>query len=387
MMIFAIDLGKFKSVGCLYDTDSKSATYSKFDNRPGVVHDLLVEHKPDRLVIEIGTTAGWVQDIGEALEIPTQVANTNHAAWRFSVNPNKSDRNDALRLAKMSALDELPTVNLPGKKIREWRSLIGYRTRLVRERTSIKNAIRSCLDQRGERMPPAAKGWGRENLERLAAMAKPMDQCPLDQLWRGILHEELGRLEQVQERLKTIEAKLDEVARADPRVKQLRVDPRGGSAAGGDRRGDDPRPAPLPQPARSGVVRRSHPGAVPERQHRPAGPDHLPRQPDPAVVAGGGCVADASAQPALRCDLRRGDPRRQEAQEDRGGGGGEASAGDLLGDAPRQDAVEGSVVGDGRPAPGTGGAGACPAGGAGGVATQPDAGAARPWGERAAPAS
>ncbi len=225
MMIFAIDLGKFKSVGCLYDTDSKSATYSKFDNRPDVVHDLLVEHKPDRLVIEIGTTAGWVQDIGEALEIPTQVANTNHAAWRFSVNPNKSDRNNALRLAKMSALDELPTVNLPGKKIREWRSLIGYRTRLVRERTSIKNAIRSCLDQRGERMPPAVKGWGRENLERLAAMAKPMDQCPLDQLWRGILHEELGRLEQVQERLKSIEAKLDEVARADPRVKQLQSIP------------------------------------------------------------------------------------------------------------------------------------------------------------------
>ena len=225
MKIFAIDLGKFKSVACLYDDRTKDATYLKFDNRPDVIHDLLVEHKPDRLVVEVGSTAGWVQDLGQALEIPTQVANTNHPAFRFTVNPNKSDRADALRLAKMSALDELPTVQLPGKKTREWRSLIAYRTRLVRSRTSIKNAIRSCLDQRGERMPDASKGWSQANLDRLAELARPLGDCPLDQLWRGMLHEELERFEQIQAHLKAVEAKLDEVAKADPRVRQLQTIP------------------------------------------------------------------------------------------------------------------------------------------------------------------
>ena len=74
--ILAIDLGKFKSVACDYDTTTHSHTFTTLPTTPQAVHDLVVEHSPDRVVIEVGSQAGWVKDLCEALGIEVQVAKT-----------------------------------------------------------------------------------------------------------------------------------------------------------------------------------------------------------------------------------------------------------------------------------------------------------------------
>ena len=61
--ILAIDLGKFKSVACLFDTADGEYSYRTLPTAPAQFHDLFQSEAPDRVVIEIGAQAGWIADL------------------------------------------------------------------------------------------------------------------------------------------------------------------------------------------------------------------------------------------------------------------------------------------------------------------------------------
>jgi len=209
MTIVAMDLGKNKSVVCVYDAGSGQHEFVTIRTRPQQVHDLLVERQPERVVIEAGPASGWVHDLAKALGLAVQVANTNHEIWRWKANSKKTDRSDALRLARLSALGQLPTVHMPSKAVRQWRSLIEYRHSLVARRTAIKNSIRAILEREGISWKAGKSGWTQEVLEALRRMAKPLAQLEQDDLWRGQLAVELEMLWSVEEALAVVTKKLD----------------------------------------------------------------------------------------------------------------------------------------------------------------------------------
>src|SRR3954469_7656976 len=130
MLILAIDLGKAKSVACWYQTAADDASdgcrheFRTVPTRPGEFHALLSDRPVDRVVIEICDAAGWIVDLCRTLNIDVQVANTNQEAWRWKNVKNKCDRSDGLKLARLSAMDQLSLVHVPRKDVREWRSLI-----------------------------------------------------------------------------------------------------------------------------------------------------------------------------------------------------------------------------------------------------------------------
>lgn len=223
--ILAIDLGKFKSVACDYDSTSNEHEFATVPTRAQELHDLITERRPDLVVIEVGSQAGWVKDLCEALEVPVQVANPNHEGWRWKNVKRKTDRGDALKLAKLAAMGQVPTVTLPPQRVREWRALIRYRAKLVDRRTSIKNSIRALLDRHGLGMPPRKAGWTREALDRLRAMSRPLDAVALDDLWRGQLATELTALAQIEQLVRAVERKLNAIAAKDERVNRLRTIP------------------------------------------------------------------------------------------------------------------------------------------------------------------
>ena len=97
MKILAMDLGKNKTVVCIYDQKSGKHRYQKVMTGPQQMHDLIVEHKPDRVVFEICSAAGWVFDIARCVGIEVQVANTNGQAWRWKNIRRKNDREDAVQ--------------------------------------------------------------------------------------------------------------------------------------------------------------------------------------------------------------------------------------------------------------------------------------------------
>ena len=80
MDILAMDLGKNNTVICYYQAGSGEHRFSKIKTTRQAIHDLLVEHNPDRVVFEICSIAGWVYDICLALKLETQVANPNTQA-------------------------------------------------------------------------------------------------------------------------------------------------------------------------------------------------------------------------------------------------------------------------------------------------------------------
>ena len=223
--ILAIDLGKFTSVACDYDVTNHSHTFTTVKTRPAVLHDLIVEREPDRVVIEIGSAAGWVRDLCEGLGVELEVANPNHEAWRWKNIKRKTDRDDAFKLARLSAAGQLPMVAVPCAQTRQWRALILYRAKLVGRRTKIKNSIRGLLDRQGLSMPGRAAAWTKQGLESLAAQAKTLMDCEPQELWRGQLALELQAYEQVDALIDQASAKLDALAANDERVQRLRTIP------------------------------------------------------------------------------------------------------------------------------------------------------------------
>jgi len=225
MKILALDLGKFKSVGCVYDTESQATEYATIKMAPFAVHDLIATHAPDRIVFEIGPAAGWVHDVALQTCRDVQVANPTTEGWRWRNVKAKTDRLDALKLARLSAVGQLPQVHVPSPVVRQRRGLIGYRHTLVARRTRIKNRIRSLLHCQGLGMPRGARGWTSASLLTLMKMSRAADDAAADELWRCELHEELDALRVIESRIKRIERRLDALNRCDTRVTLLRTIP------------------------------------------------------------------------------------------------------------------------------------------------------------------
>jgi transposase len=223
--ILALDLGKYKSVACAYSGDPDAARFESLTTDRDHLRRLFAKHRPAVVVFEACALAGWVHDLCAELGLPCRVANTASEAWKFKHAKRKTDRDDALRLAQLQALGQLPVVCLPPKPTREWRGLIACRQALVGRRVAAQNRIRAVLVGQGLPAPRGAKAWAVAGLEGIAQHARPLDQCRPDELWRGLLGLALTEYRQAQELLAQAEARLDQLGRADAGVRTLETIP------------------------------------------------------------------------------------------------------------------------------------------------------------------
>jgi transposase len=225
MKILALDLGKYKTVSCDYERESGAHRFRANLTTPAALQQLVKEVKPDRVVIEVCNIAGWVCDLLRGMGVEVQVANTSDDAWRWRKVKKKNDRCDALKAAQLSAVNQLREVHIPRIEVRQWRSLIAFRQQLVRRRGRSKNHIRDLLLSEGQILPRGGKSWTQLGVAHLEALAKPLNECGLDELWRGQLDIELRQLREVQQEITAAEEKLDAIAAADPRIALLRTIP------------------------------------------------------------------------------------------------------------------------------------------------------------------
>src|SRR5215471_10479114 len=122
--LLALDLGKYKTVACAYDPATTQARFDTLTTSRERLRKLCARQRPAAVVIEACLLAGWVHDLCHELGLPCHVANTASEAWKFKHLKRKTDKDDALRLAQLYALGQLPTVTLPQTAVRQWRSLI-----------------------------------------------------------------------------------------------------------------------------------------------------------------------------------------------------------------------------------------------------------------------
>jgi transposase len=218
--ILAIDLGKYKCVACV-DHAATESTFQTIDTSRADVARLIGRTRPAAVVIEACSLAGWVHDLCDELGVPCRVANTAAAAWKFKHAKRKTDRDDALRLAQLYALGQLPEVVVPAKAIREWRALIAHRQALITQRVAAQNRIRSILVGQGLPAPRGARAWTAAGLAGIGQFARPLTECGPDDLWRGALELALTAYGQAEELVAVAEAKLDTIGKADARVRLL----------------------------------------------------------------------------------------------------------------------------------------------------------------------
>ena len=270
--ILALDLGKYKTVACAYHGDPAAARFHTLDTTRDELRKMFQRHRPAVVAIEACTLAGWVHDLCGELGLACKVANTASEAWKFKHTRRKTDRDDALRLAQLQALGQLPTVTVPPPAQRQWRALIEHRQKLVGRRVALQNRIRSILVSQGLPAPVGHRAWTATGLAGIAAHARPLCDCGPEDLWRGRLHLTLGEREQVEQLLDQAEKKLDELAKADAGVRLLNTIP-----------GVGPRTAEavvafLPQPGRFRTTKQvsAYGGFVP-RQYQSTDTDHRGR--------------------------------------------------------------------------------------------------------------
>jgi transposase len=223
--IIAIDLGRYNSVACVYDRRTRAHSFRTLDTTPAELDQLLARHPGGLVVIEACANAGWAHDRACAAGHPVKVANTAAEAWKFKHLKRKTDRDDALRLAELEAIGQLPTVVMPDPATRQRRMLIAFRQELVGRRVACQNRVRSLFAAVGLPTPRGHRAWTGAGLLALGSHAKPMAECGPEELWRGMLHLALAEYHAAVEQLVEAERKLDELAKADPATKLLETIP------------------------------------------------------------------------------------------------------------------------------------------------------------------
>jgi len=223
--ILAADLGKFNSVLCWFDLDTRHTAFRTVRSATSDLRAELIRQPVAQVVFEACSQAGWVHDLCVELHLPALVASTTGAAWQWKRVKRKTDRDDALKLARLAAVGEIEGVPVPPRAVRQWKSLIGFRKRLVSERVRCQNRIRGLLVCQGLPAPQGAKAWTALGLAGIGQFAQPLAECGPDDLWCGELDRLLDRLRYLDSQTREVETKLDELAKSDSRVSLLETVP------------------------------------------------------------------------------------------------------------------------------------------------------------------
>lgn len=115
----------------------------------------------DQAVVEATTNAWWLVDLLQPLVASVVVAHPHQIKFITAARV-KTDRRDAMKLAKLLAADLIPAVWVPPVAVRELRGLVTHRRRLVSQRSQARNRLHSLL-HRQQLVPPDGKLFAPKN--------------------------------------------------------------------------------------------------------------------------------------------------------------------------------------------------------------------------------
>ena len=131
----------------------------------------------------------------------------------------KTDKIDARTLAHLARADLLPTAYAPPPEIREGRDLARHRTKLVRDRTRLKNRVHDILARYGLHSPfrDLFGRSGRSYLEDLLHTLRPIHQ--------SMLRDNLALIDQLNDHINQVSTEIKGRAKEEPLVQLLETMP------------------------------------------------------------------------------------------------------------------------------------------------------------------
>lgn len=224
MKILALDLGKFKTMCCFFDTQTRKHEFLAAATERSYLTTVFKKNKVDLVVMEACGPSGWINDLAVSLGLKTLVCSTNEDAWKWSNVKRKTDKDDALKLARMAAMNELKAVHMPSKEQREFRSLVKYRKTLDQRVTKMKNTIRAWFVNQGISIDSGEKAWN-TGRARIDSFRKPLAQCGPEELWKAELDLELAQLDALTAQLELVVKKLEAIGKSDRRIGRIMTIP------------------------------------------------------------------------------------------------------------------------------------------------------------------
>ncbi len=207
---------------CFFDTKSRKTQLLTAATSRNYLSNIFKNHKVDLVVMEACGPSGWINDLAISHGLRTLVCSTNEDAWKWSNVKRKTDKDDALKLARMAAMNELQAVHMPSEAQREFRSLVKYRKTLDYRINKIKNTIRAWFVNHGISIDRGEKAWhtGRTLIN---SYRKSLELCGPAELWKGELDIELTQLDALTAQLELVVKKLEAIGKDDPRIKRIRT--------------------------------------------------------------------------------------------------------------------------------------------------------------------
>jgi transposase len=224
VIILALDLGKFNTMCCFFDTKTRKHSFLNAATDRNYLATVFKKHSCDLVVMEACGPSGWINDLAQSLGRSTLVCSTNEEAWKWANVKRKTDKDDALKLARMAAMRELKAVHTPSQQHREFRSLVKYRKTLDGRINKTKNTIRAWFVNQGITIDSGDKAW-HTGRQRIDSFRKPLAECEPNELWKGQLDVELTILDSLTEQMDGVVKKLEAIGKTDPRIIRLQTIP------------------------------------------------------------------------------------------------------------------------------------------------------------------
>jgi transposase len=161
----------------------------------------------DCIALEATTNAWEIHDQLVPLVAEVAVANC-HQLQLISASSRKTDKHDAVVLAKLLAAYILPTVWVPPQSVRDLRALTRHRTQLLQQRSAAKNRLHALLHQHNL-IAPEGDPFSAANVTWWEALPlTPVDHLQLRHDWSTIhlLNELLAETETAIAQLSVTEA-------------------------------------------------------------------------------------------------------------------------------------------------------------------------------------
>jgi transposase len=203
---------------CVLDESGATLVNRDVGNDPGAVRDVVSRFGyPRGIAIEACCgAADFAAELRRQTEWNVRLAHPGYVK-RLQQGPDKSAHGDAWLLADLVRVDYLPEVWLADETTRQWRRLVRYRQGLVADRKNIKLRIRALL--REERLScSSARPWTKvwNEWHKTARLGEHS---------RGVLDQELLRLERIDQDIHHVEQRLEAALADDAIAKRLMDQP------------------------------------------------------------------------------------------------------------------------------------------------------------------
>lgn len=205
---------------CVMDGEGQTLANRSVANDPASVVDLVRVNGGLVRAVAIEACCGaadFATALTEMTGWPVRMAHPS-GVNRMKQGPDKTDHTDAWHLANLLRVGYLPEVWLADEATRQLRRLVRFRAGVVAHRKDIKLRILSLLREERVNSPSEKSTWSKPWMEWI-------ESVQLGDQSRWVLDQELRRLEQAEQDLKSVDQRLEQATTGDPVVTQLKAQP------------------------------------------------------------------------------------------------------------------------------------------------------------------